>query len=75
MTITKITVIALAFALSSGSALAQTATPNPPAVAPPVASQGDATGKQGDISKSDCQAGWKAQSGITSEAIKLACGL
>lgn len=73
MTISKISLVVLAFGLSSGSAFAQTATA--PAPTAPATIQNEPTGKQGDISKTDCQAGWKAESKITPEAFKIACGL
>jgi hypothetical protein len=70
MTISKITFIALALALSSGSALAADAVATPPA----AAATGSPNGKQGLApSASDCKAGWTSQSAMTEDAFKAAC--
>ena len=69
MTISKIAFIALALALSSGSALAQTAPATPPA-----ATAVSPSGKEGlTPSASDCKAGWTSQSTMTEDAFKAAC--
>jgi len=71
MTISNITVFALALALSSGAAFAQTvATPAAPAVTPVIQNQ---AGSDKNMLPPDCKAGFSAQTALTEDKFNLAC--
>jgi hypothetical protein len=72
--ISKIALITLALALSSGTAFAAAATvPDVIPVTGAVPAGGDHNAQQAP-SKSDCDAGWKAQSAMTQDDFNTACG-